>query len=911
MALSQSSDDFRSLERDALVTENFTPPPAGWLDRSGFGIFAEAAAMYPGKSAINDGECVLTYSEAYERAIQLGKAIVSSAVLGEPVGIALPNGASYIVAMLACLAAGCPYVPLDLSFPAQRNILILRHAGMRAIIVDQSTTGEVASMDVTLRQIDIDAVVSGVDLPAVSPRNIAFILYTSGSTGDPKGVYYDHRGLIYDAIRRTNCARISVEDRVALLFAPAVAAGQQDIFGALFNCATLHIVDVKRKGLQEVTAVFRSERITLCFSIPFLFRRLVSLCRDPEVFSSIRYFLIGGDRVFKSDIELFRTYFPATSVIGVAIGSTEANQFAHWFVDPEWNGSALLPVGYVFPGYRVSLVDTAGEVIGRGQVGEIQISSPYLARGYWKDQALTRQMFSGSEEDGVWRTFRSNDLAVMQPDGLIEFVGRADRQIKIRGNRVEPAEIEAAILAHSEVRDVAVIPRYYDDEVHLVAYVVRGGASLTVETLTAFLAERLPDSMRPRNFQFVPEIPMLGNFKHDIQKLKWIDAQRVGNTIAITKRRMPDRSALLDVRSIARKAWTSLLGSDSFETNRAWEAAGGQSLMALELAYILGRAMSIDVPPTIIGPDTRPHDLIEELTALFNPRQSSEQQPGSGIVAPTLFFLPGAHGALMNDVRLVQALKRDMAVQILDYPDISIADLNCTESNALFTAILTEVVEKIRDTCSASEHINLLGHSLGGFVAFEAARALVAEGRVVSFVGILDASPLMLSNPPAFLFESEPLIANGKNATLFDKVRHVARMPRLFRRAWERTLRLLIEYELRRQRLSLLSWQFALCKGLSMRRARLIIQRTVNRYARVRAMGNYELGRYEGAVAVFKARQNLDWQKWNAPRDLGWASHVGKVSVWDLPGDHSSLSDRINIDDTRAVLTRALARALA
>lgn len=384
------------LDLNGPIDRPFRPFPEAWLERPAFAIFAEAAAARPDDRAIVDDERYLTYREVHDQALRLAGRIAALVEPGRPIGIALPNGATYPVAMLAALAAGRPYLPLDTSFPERRNAHIAQHAGIGTVIVDPTTADAVRRIDPTLRQLDFaaDAAVDGPAPVAASPDGVAYVLYTSGSTGQPKGVQVGQRALLHDAMRRTNCVHISRDDRIVLVLASTVAAAQQNIYGALLNGATL-VVDLRRKGFQELVRLIRRERVTLYFSVGAVFRHLLEICPDPGAFATIRHVCIGGDRIFASDVELFRRRFAPGVHLSVGLGSSEAQMFAHWFIE---RGRAmaepLVPVGYVLPGCGVTLVDPMGAPVPPGEVGEIVVTGRHVALGYWHDPALSRQMSS-------------------------------------------------------------------------------------------------------------------------------------------------------------------------------------------------------------------------------------------------------------------------------------------------------------------------------------------------------------------------------------------------------------------------------------------------------------------------------------------------------------------------------------
>ena len=526
------------------------------------------------------------------------------------------------MAVLAALAAGCPIVALDPSFPEARNALIVKHAGMKAIVVDGTTRGLARQLDPTMPQLDFAATVheGAASLPPGSPDNLAMISYTSGSTGQPKGVLHTHRNLLHDVQHRLDMTHLTADDRVALLAGTTEQFAIRDSLSGFLSGATLFVVDLRRSGLQELFRVLRHGRITTFRTLPVVMRQLTKLCRDRDVFASLRHVFLSSDRLFSADLELFRSVLPPNCRLSTSMGSTEAQLIAHWFIDRNRPmREPIVPVGYVQPDFQVALVDDGGMPLPPGEIGEIVVTSRYLALGYWQDEAETKRAFSPDPGDLQARTYRTGDLGRMNAEGLLELIGRKDRQIKIWGNRVEPLEVEATIRVHPQVRDAAVIVRHEGENVELVAYVAADRAgSLTTDGLSAWLTERLPDAMRPRQICLIDEIPMLENFKHDLRALEELDQKRVGvvpsnhsPTVEVVAGR--EAAAARDVQEAVFAAWARLLGVEAVNEDKTWEAAGGDSLKALELMFDLEAALGRRISMRFIGPLTRPSHLIASL----------------------------------------------------------------------------------------------------------------------------------------------------------------------------------------------------------------------------------------------------------------------------------------------------------
>jgi acyl-CoA synthetase (AMP-forming)/AMP-acid ligase II len=261
------------------------------LDDTIFDIFARVAAREGNKTAVDDGEHFLTYPEVHDQALRLACRIAVFVTPGTPVGLLLPNGTTFPVAVLAALAAGHPFVALDPSFPEARNAFIVKHAGIQAIVVDDTTRDQVKRLDPAMPQIDVSATghAGAANLPSSSPDNIAVICYTSGSTGQPKGVVHTQRNLLHYVIQRLDMTDLGADDRVALPMGTTVMFATKDILSGLLSGATLFIVDLRRSGLQELVRVLRRGRITTLRTVPVVMRQLIKLCRDPKQKCSLVY----------------------------------------------------------------------------------------------------------------------------------------------------------------------------------------------------------------------------------------------------------------------------------------------------------------------------------------------------------------------------------------------------------------------------------------------------------------------------------------------------------------------------------------------------------------------------------------------------------------------------------------------
>jgi amino acid adenylation domain-containing protein len=875
------------------------------LNSTIFDIFADVAARQGYKTAVDDGEHYFTYAELHEDALGLARRIAAVVAPGAPVGIILPTGATFPVAVLAALAAGCPFVALDPSFPEARNTFIVKHAGMKAIVVDAITRGLAKRLDPAMPQIDLAASAheGTAGLPPGSPDDVAVICYTSGSTGQPKGVVHTQRNLLHYVVQRLDMTHLGADDRVALPMGTTVMFATKDILSGLLSGATLFIVDLRRSGLQELVRVLRRGKITTLRTVPVVMRQLTKLCRDPDVFASLRHVFLSSDRLFSADVELLRRVLPPNCRLSASMGSTETQLITHWFIDRNRPmKEAIVPVGYVQPNFQVTLVDDCGRPLPPGEIGEIVVTSRYLALGYWQDETETKRCFSPDPGDSQARTFRTGDVGRMNAEGLLEFIGRKDRRIKIRGNRVEPLEVEATICVHHQVRDAAVVIRHQRDNIELVAYVSTDTAgSLTADGLSAWLAERLPDAMRPRQIYLIDEIPMLGNFKHDIRALEELDRKHVG---VPTSNRSPTVEMVAGQTAAARDAvyaaWAHLLGVEAVNEDKTWEAAGGDSLKALELMFALEAALGRRISMRFIGPLTRPSHLIARLR--------SAEPLGGGAAAtearPLLFLLPWSGGYSLGMVRFADALSTAAKVEGLEYAPIDPAALRVIRLDDL----VADTIEPIRLAAQRGEPVRVLGCSLGGFVAIEIARILLAEGRVVEFVGLLDTStaPLRWDFDNTDPERVPAHIARRVDQPILARILRVIRKGRLLRVRPAAVFRRVFEKLLLRGNFAALSSLWWLLTLLHLRKTCAQFRAIANQF--LNGMAVIKAGRpvyYPGRLILFRS-EDPEWDRLNMPDDLGWNQYCAEVSVRWVPGDHISMIAAANVEATTRTVIQAL-----
>jgi taurine dioxygenase len=519
------------LDLDGPTDVPFEPFDDGAVERPIVSRFQEIARRYPTRIAIDDGETRLTYAEVWRIACHLARQVERLVPVGRPVAVVLPNAALFPVGALACLAVGRPYVPIDLDYPAARNAEILREAGAAAAITQPGLPAASALIPTSLPVIYVDAAeaLAAADEPPpdfADATGPAVILFTSGSTGRPKGICNDQRTLLRIA-HYTNACHLNAEDRLILLHSPNTIAGVWQTFAALLSGATLYVSGgLRRLGIGGLLQVMRDKRITVYYSVPAVLRSLLSSADAKAAFASLRIVRLSGDTTFESDLALCRSVLPPACHILVTFGSTEVLTVFQWFARPGMGDGLRLPSGFPLPGFAFALVGPDGAPVPPGEVGELVVRGRQLALGLWQDGRLVPGLFESDPADPDVRILRTGDLLRLRPDGMAEACGRNDRQIKIRGLRVDPGEVEAALRRCDGVADAAVIVRNQNSmDSALVGFVVPrpGAPQLASKDLRQAVSTWLPAAKCPAIIHVIEEIPRLPSFKPDMAALAGLD----------------------------------------------------------------------------------------------------------------------------------------------------------------------------------------------------------------------------------------------------------------------------------------------------------------------------------------------------------------------------------------------------
>jgi amino acid adenylation domain-containing protein len=588
--------------------------------------FEAIARLYPDRLAVRDEARSLTYAELARQSRRIASAIAAAAVESGPVAVLLGHEARFPAAMLGVWEAARACVPLDADHPADRNARIAAHAGATIVITTaELATNARAMFPSGLCVIDLDALdeLDGLHEPgagdspppAAAPRpdDIACVIYTSGSTGAPKGVFQNHRGLLQDIQESVSFAQICRQDRIALLYPPSVIAGLRTLFTGLASGASLEVLPPRIFGRTALAGQIKARGITLLRLSPTLFRHLADTLTAGACFEDVRLVTLGGERVDWSDFDVFRRACPPHADLVVHLGATECwTLHTEWKVDPALRATCpRLPVGRAVLGKRLDIVGDGGQTLPEGEVGEAVVTSRYIALGYWRDPELTAEFFTVDPADPLQRSYRTGDLVRRRADGLVEFVGRKDNQIKLHGYRIEPNEIEAALKSCAGVKDAAVLVRKDAAGVPLaLAAYVQLQANVSTDHIQAELGERVPPHMMPAEIGVLDELPWLPNFKIDRQRLARIDAERS------SQRSRTESSPLISELIETFEQVTKASGATPTDNILS---LGGDSLQALELMLEISRRFRVVVPEQAQDPTRTISQWARDISAWRSP----------------------------------------------------------------------------------------------------------------------------------------------------------------------------------------------------------------------------------------------------------------------------------------------------
>jgi polyketide synthase PksM len=561
-------------------------------DKTIIDLFEEQVEKAPDNIAVVFEDRKLSYRELNEKANKIGHYLRDKYNIqpDDIVALQLERSEWMIIAILGVMKAGGAYLPIAPDLPKPRVVYMLEDSAARLLLTDKLTL-EAAGFYKGLLSVEPVEEISHTSifnpLTLAGSLNLSYIIYTSGSTGQPKGTLIVHQNVIR-VVRNTNYIEIYQEDKLLQLSSYSFDGSIFDIFGALLNGAELMLISkAEFLDINKLAETIEAYRISVLFITTAMFNVIVDT--NLECLASVRKILTGGEKVSVKHMERAFNYLGPGKLIHV-YGPTESTVYSSYYpVDVLPVTLSTIPIGKPLSNTSLLILSQNSQLQPISVSGELCISGAGLAMGYLNNNTLTEEKFIPHPFIEEERLYKTGDLARWLPDGNIEFLGRIDHQLKIRGYRVEAGEIEQALLQHSDIQSCVVIGKELGGSKELIAYLV--GKSVTVPdilTLRNFLGESLPDYMIPAYFVELETLPLISSGKVDRKALPEPDGLSIDSGIAYVAPRDKTEQALVDI-------WEELLKRENIGIHDNFFALGGQSLLAIQLVSTICKELGVKI----------------------------------------------------------------------------------------------------------------------------------------------------------------------------------------------------------------------------------------------------------------------------------------------------------------------------
>ncbi len=726
-------------------------------ERSIHGLFEDHVAAAPDAIAVMFEGTTVTYRELDRRANRLAHYLRSLEVRPErPIGLWMERSIEMIVAILGVLKAGGVYAPFDLMAPPDRIGFMLRDARIDVLLTQERMLDRLPAHGARAVCLDVDqpVIAAQPDTPLrdeATGDSLAYIMYTSGSTGEPKGVAVTHRNVVR-LVRATDYANFGADEVILQLAPLSFDASTFEVWGALLNGGRLAVAPPGVLSVDELGTLLARYRVTTLWLTAGLFHQVVD--QRIEVLRPLRQLLAGGDVLSVPHVRRMLAALPGCRFIN-GYGPTEGTTFTCCHTIPGEAGlERSVPIGRPIANTRVYVLDRNRQPVPIGVRGELWIAGDGLARGYVDRPELTAERFvvqrlSDTIEE---RLYRSGDTARWLDDGTLEFLGRQDNQVKVRGFRVELGEVESILAQHPRVRDVAVVVRSGPTgERRLVAYVVSDDP-LTARELRELLRGKLPEYMVPAAFTQLERLPLTSNGKVDRARLPEPAESREANASAALPRN--------DVECQMIGIWEEVLGVSGIGTRDNFFDLGGHSLLASRLFVRIEQEFGIQLPiATLFQAPT-----VEGLAALAR----DDGRPGGwrSLVAihpagsrTPMFAIPGVGGNVIGYNDLARVMGPDQPFYALQSTGLDGSE----EPFVRIEDIASRFLREIREVQPEGPY-HLVGACMGGVVAYEMAQQLRAAGEHVGLLALLESwPPVTTLAPGAHARRARPTRADGRS----------------------------------------------------------------------------------------------------------------------------------------------------
>ncbi len=722
-----------AVARSVHPTGIFTKFESHEVDQSIPTRFEEQVRKFPERIAVKSQSHHFTYTELNQTANRIAHAILDRrGESAEAVALLFAHDTMIVAAMLGVLKAGKFFVVLDTELPEARLDYILADAETHLILTDaqhRARATKLAAGQIGVLEVDhlYGTITAENPKLVTAPETYAYLVYTSGTSGTPKGVIENHLDVLHFVRVRTNSMHFCPQDRLSQTLPFSFSGAMTATFGSILNGATLSILDIKREGIRHLIAWLIQEQITILIVVPTTFRHMISSLQGHERFPDLRIILQGGDQTLPSDIDSFRRIFMPACLFSVGYGTSEVKiiaeyHLAHGTPTPE-NG---VPVGYAVIDTEVLIIDEDGNEVDVGDVGEIVVRSRFISPGYWRRPEITAAKFATDPTDDGKRLYRTGDLGRKQADGTLYHLGRKDFQVKIHGQRVEVEEIESTLLKVQGVRQAAVVLR--TDGVHderLVAYVEIQKNEPSNSEIRRQLAEQLPSYMVPGHFVRLAQLPLNANGKIDRRALPMMEE--------IPKLVNDYIEPAAGLEATIAKIWAQFLKIERVGATDDFFELGGSSLLAAEMLLQLEKTSGRKAPVLSLLQGQTPRGMaayiLGEAKADVRPLLVAIQEKGPNL---PIYLIPPTKGSALTYLNLAQALGAEQPVFAFD--DAAVEGYEWT-----IEKLATRYLAELQQTQPHGPYV-IGGMCKGATVALEMVQQLAKLGHKVALLLVLDGA---------------------------------------------------------------------------------------------------------------------------------------------------------------------------
>ncbi|MCY7353287.1 MAG: amino acid adenylation domain-containing protein [Cytophagaceae bacterium] len=856
-------------------------------DKSLHDLITESARKFPDKIAVRSGSEKLTYRELDEKANQLARILLENSVRpGDTVGLALDRSLEMIIGLLAIMKSGAAYVPIDTLHPAERIEYQLQDAACKLLLINQKYTKRFGE---SVRELFIENIAQRLheyapeapEVP-VSGSDLAYILYTSGTTGRPKGVQIEHHSVVNVLLSIQKNPGLTADDKTLSLATIAFDLSTVEIYLPLVTGAELILVDsITGRDGYLLAGLIQSEGISFMQATPATWRMLwESGWRGSK---SLR--VISCAEALSKD--LAHKLLDSCHSLWNLYGPTETTIYAtgkEIFKDDE-----LITIGRPVANTQIFILNKQLKSVPIGEAGELCIAGEGLARGYLNQPELTAGKFVTnpfSDLAGA-KMYRTGDLAKFLPNGEIQYLGRIDQQVKIRGHRIELAEIEHQLLKQAGINDAVVIAREdVPGDQRLVAYLVADSEGEQydnqLKTWKDGIKKMLPDFMVPNHFVVLQKLPVTANGKIDKKALpKPVQEFNIGSKNGLD---------LTNTEKVLIQIWKELLNINQLTAQDDFFELGGHSLLAVQVMTRIEKETGTRLPISTLFESNTIEKLaqaIEEKDKIHARWNSLVAIKPGGSKVP-LYLIHGSGLNVLNFYGLAFNLDPDQPVYGLQAKGINGID----QSEDMIEAIAAHYISQIMLQNPKGPYA-LAGYSFGGIVAYEMAKQLEAKGRKVTLLAMFDTYAYTSNFDDSF------------STKLAKKVR--LQLPKIhfiinsFRKNPRTTLN--YQWMITKEKFTNLLVRLGFAKhntgGEAHSHSDDIYQKLFLAYEQ------YKLTPYEGTVCLFRAKE----RKYFVPDPvyLGWKRYAKKgVEIYDVPGDHKTMLLQPNDQEFALILQRAL-----